>query len=173
MPPWGWSLDETTRWKISTYEMSFVMGSLRTFSGDVSDSEGDKFDASTHITPGIEGNLKDHETGRGIFGLYCAQCHGSDGLGDGPASIAADGGFIQPQPANFEESGSDFTNYGRWVWKVTEGVETTNMPPWKYALSEEEIFQVIFYEQGFSKPQDYNEKWAPLYSSEYAKTLRP
>ena len=77
-----------------------------------------------------------------------------------------------PEPANFTESGGDFPNYGRWVWKVKEGVETTNMPPWKWALSEEEIYQVIFYEQSFSTPEDYNAKWAPLYSDAFGKNLK-
>jgi cytochrome c oxidase cbb3-type subunit I/II len=172
MPPWSWSLDEDTIWKINTYEMSFVMGSLRTVSGDISDQEGDDFNDATHIMPGIAGTQAEFEKGKAIYELYCAQCHGSDGMGDGPASILSDGGYINPEPANFEESGSDFTNYGRWVWKVTEGVETTNMPPWKYALSDEEIFLVIFYEQGFSTPDDYNSKWAPLYSDSFARNLK-
>ena len=76
-----------------------------------------------------------------------------------------------PEPANFTESGSDFTNYGRWVWKVKEGVETTNMPPWKWVLSDEEIYQVVFYEQTFSTPEDYNAKWAPMYSDSFARNL--
>jgi hypothetical protein len=82
------------------------------------------------------------------------------------------GGYIMPEPANFTESGGDFPNYGRWVWKVKEGVETTNMPPWKWALSEDEIYQVIFYEQSFSTPEDYNAKWAPLYSDAFGKNLK-
>jgi cytochrome c oxidase cbb3-type subunit I/II len=172
MPPWGWSLDEATRWKINTYEMSFVHGSLRTVSGDISDQEGDDFNAKTHIMPGIAGTQQDFQEGKAIYELYCAQCHGSDGHGDGPASILTEGGYINPEPANFEESGGDFTNYGRWVWKVREGVETTNMPPWKYALSDDEIFKVIFYEQSFSTPDDYNNKWAPLYSDSFAQNLK-
>jgi cytochrome c oxidase cbb3-type subunit I/II len=172
MPPWGWSLDEETRWKINTYEMSFVLGAYRTVSGDISDQEGDDFNDRTHIMPGIAGTEQDFARGKAIYELYCAQCHGTDGHGDGPASILSDGGYINPEPANFEESGSDFTNYGRWVWKVQEGVETTNMPPWKYALSDEEIFQVIFYEQGFSTPEDYNSKWAPLYTDPFAQDLK-
>jgi cbb3-type cytochrome c oxidase subunit I/cbb3-type cytochrome c oxidase subunit II len=171
MPPWGWSLDEEMRWKINTYEMSFALGSYRTVSGDTSDQEGDNYNAKTHIMPGINGTAQDYQKGKEIFDLYCAQCHGLDGHGDGPSSITVAGGYINPEPANFEESGSDFQNYGRWVWKVMEGVETTNMPPWKYALSDDEIFQVIFYEQGFSTPEDYNAKWAPLYSDTFARNM--
>jgi cytochrome c oxidase cbb3-type subunit I/II len=108
-----------------------------------------------------------------VYELYCAQCHGSEGHGDGPASINTPGGYIQPEPANFEESNTDFENYGRWVWKVREGVETTNMPVWKVALTDDQIFRLIFYIQGkFALPDDYNTKWAPLYSDPFAKDLR-
>ena len=171
MPPWGWSLDETTRWKIATYELSLVDGAIRTVDGSVSDDEGDAYNDQTHITPPIAGTQQDFETGKALYGLYCAQCHGTEGHGDGPASIKTDGGYINPEPANFEESGGDFTNYGRWVWKVREGVETTNMPVWKVALNDEQIFRLVFYIQGFSMPDDYNSKWAPLYTDPFAKNL--
>ena len=62
--------------------------------------------------------------------------------------------------------------YGQYVWKVREGVPTTNMPPWKEALTDFEISRVIFYIQGFAKTADYNAKWAPLYSDSFAKDLK-
>jgi len=164
-------LTDDVIWKIATYEISYVQGSIRTIDGGISDDEGDQFDAQTHIKPGIAGTQADFDKGKALYTLFCAQCHGDDGHGDGPASIKTTGGYIRPEPANFEESGGDFTNYGRWVWKVTKGVETTNMPPWEKALDEEEIFQVIFYEQTFSKPDDYNSKWAPLYTDSFAQNL--
>ena len=171
MPPWGLSLDEETIWKIVTYELSFADGSVRTVAGEISDDEGDQFDAEYHPMPGIAGTQAEFEKGKSLYGLYCAQCHGSEGHGDGPASIKTRGGYIRPEPADFEESGTDFPNYGRRVWKVTKGVETTNMPNWEMALSENEIFLVIFYEQGFSKPEDYNEKRAPLYTDDFARNM--
>ena len=171
MPAWKLSLDQETIWMINTYEFSFVGGAIRTIDGGVSDDEGDKFDADNRPMPGIAGTAADLQKGKELYGLYCTQCHGDKGHGDGPASISAEGGYIQPEPANFEESGADFTNYGRWVWKVSEGVETTNMPPWKFAFTKEEIYQVIFYEQSFSLPDDYNSKWAPLYNDSFAKNL--
>lgn len=172
MPPWGWSLDDDAIYKINLYEMSFVGGALRTVSGDVSDAEGDQFDDQTHITPGIAGTQEDFAAGQDLFVMYCASCHGLDGKGNGTASVAVDGGYITPVPANFTESGSDFTKYGRYVWKVRNGVETTNMPPWSMALSDTEIFDVIFYVQGFSKADDYNGKWAALYTDAFAKSLK-
>ncbi len=172
MPPWGWSLDDETIWKINTYEMSFVNGAVRTVSGDVSDAEGDQFDNRTHIKPAITGSQQDYTRGSQLFTLYCAVCHGDNGKGDGPASIMSPEGYIAPVPANFTESGSDFTNYGRWVWKVKEGVETTNMPPWKMALSDLEVYQLIFYIQTFSIAGDYNSKWAPLYTDNFARNFK-
>ncbi len=171
MPPWGWSLDDNTIWQIATYELSYVDGAVRTVSGDVSDAEGDQYNTQTGILPPIAGTMEEFQYGQEVFNLFCAQCHGIDGHGDGPASSTVPGGYIAPEPANFEESGSDFTNYGRWVWKVREGVETTNMPPWKLVLTDDQIFQAIFYIQGFSTPQDYNSKWALLYSDPFAKQL--
>jgi len=172
MPPWGWSLDDETIWKINSYEMSFVTGALRTVSGDVSDAEGDQFNDKTGITPPIEGTATQFSSGRQIFNMYCTMCHGQDGQGSGPASILSDGGYIMPAPANFTESGSDFPNYGRYVWKVKEGVETTNMPPWKEVLSDEEIYDVIFYIQAFSSADDYTKKWAGLYTDDFARNLK-
>jgi cytochrome c oxidase cbb3-type subunit I/II len=172
MPRWGLSLDDLTVWTIITYEKSFASGAYRTVAGETSDEEGDQFDRDTGILPAIAGTEEEFTAGTSLYMLYCAQCHGIEGHGDGPASILTEGGYIQPEPANFEESGTDFPNYGRWVWKVEEGVETTNMPPWKYALSRDEIFDVIFYLQGFSTPEDYNSKWAPLYTDPFAVGLR-
>jgi cytochrome c oxidase cbb3-type subunit I/II len=172
MPAWGLSLNDTEIRLVAIYEISFVFGSVRTFSGDTSDAEGDNFAVNVLNAPGISGTAQDFDNGKSIYTLYCAQCHGDSGQGDGPASSLIYGGYIMPEPANFTESGGDFPNYGRWVWKVKEGVETTNMPPWKWALSEEEIYQVVFYEQSFSTPEDYNAKWAPQYSDAFGRNLK-
>jgi cytochrome c oxidase cbb3-type subunit I/II len=172
MPAWHLSLNDTQIQTIAIYEMSFVFGSPRTISGDISDAEGDNFAQTVLNTPPINGTMEDFETGKSIFTLYCAQCHGNAGQGDGPASINTLGGYISPVPANFTESGSDFQFYGRYVWKVTEGVETTNMPPWKWALTDDEIYKVIFYVQAFSRANDYNSKWAPQYTDPFARNLK-
>lgn len=172
MPAWGLATSDEDLWLIFSYEDSFKAGATRTISGDVSDGEGDDFDAKYHPTPQISGTQADFLKGQSLFNMFCAQCHGDLGHGDGPASIAVSEGYINPQPANFEESGGDFTNYGRWVWKVKEGVETTNMPPWKYALTDTDVYQLVFYIQTFSLPDDYNSKWAPLYTDAFARKLK-
>jgi cytochrome c oxidase cbb3-type subunit I/II len=171
MPAWKLTLNETEISLVAIYEMSFVFGSTRTISGDISDAEGDNYANTVLNSPPIAGTMQEFDDGKMIFNLYCAQCHGEMGQGDGPASINSPCGYINPEPANFTESGSDFTKYGRYVWKVKEGVETTNMPPWKWALTDDEVYQVIFYVQAFATPSDYNSKWGPQYSSSFAQNL--
>jgi hypothetical protein len=46
------------------------------------------------------------------------------------------------------------------------------MPPWKWALSDEEIYQAVFYAQAFSTADDYNSKWAPQYTDPFARNLK-
>lgn len=171
MPAWKLSLNETEISLVTIYEMSFVLGSTRTVSGDISDAEGDNYANTVLDSPPIAGTMQEFDDGNMVFNLYCAQCHGESGQGDGPASINSPSGYITPEPANFTESGADFTNYGRYIWKIKEGVETTNMPPWKWALTDDEIYQVTFYIQTFSTLFDYNSKWAIQYSDSFAQNL--
>jgi cytochrome c oxidase cbb3-type subunit I/II len=173
MPAWGLSLNQTQIMSIAIYEMTFVFGSARTIDGAISDDEGDVFAQTVINNPPISGSLQDFENGKSLYTLYCAQCHGNSGEGDGPASTKTPGGYISPEPANFTESGQDFEFYGRYVWKVREGVETTNMPPWKWVMSDNEIYTVVFYVQTFSTAEDYNSKWGPLYSDPFANNFYP
>jgi cytochrome c oxidase cbb3-type subunit I/II len=172
MPAWSLSLNDTEIRLLAAYELSFVFGSARTFSGDLSDAEGDTFAQTVLNSPPIAGTQQDFQSGQSIFNLYCAQCHGEDGQGDGPASSKTPGGYIIPEPANFTESGGDFIYYGRYVWKVQQGVETTNMPPWKYVMTDNEVYQLVFYVQSFSTADDYNTKWAPQYTDPFAMNLK-
>ena len=166
MPPWGKSLDEETIWKMNTYEMSFNLGSLRVVP-DKGPPTGYRLDQAP-----IAGTQAEYEMGQALYGMYCLQCHGETGVGDGPASIASDFGYIQPQPADITVSAGDIPNYGSYVELVSKGVKTTNMPIWEVALSEEEIQQVIFYIQSLGDASAYNQKWAPLYTDTFAKNLK-
>jgi hypothetical protein len=46
------------------------------------------------------------------------------------------------------------------------------MPPWKWVMSDSEIYKVVFYVQSFSTPDDYNSKWAPQYTDTFGKNLK-
>lgn len=172
MPTWKLSLSEEEIWQVNTYEMSFAVGSIRTLAGDFSDEESKKFSISSRMRPAIQGTFEEFEEGKKIFELFCVQCHGVGGQGNGPASVDSEGGYIWPVPANFTETGQDFSFYGQYVWKIKEGVETTNMPLWKYALNDDEIFKVIFYIQSFTSDEEYIAKWAPLYEDDFGRNLK-
>jgi cytochrome c oxidase cbb3-type subunit I/II len=172
MPPWRLSLTEEERWASVLYERSLANGALRTVDGGISDDAAKAYAASSGAMPAIAGTAAQWDEGQRLYDLYCAQCHGTQGEGDGPASSTVPGGYINPQPAVFPETGHDFEAYGQYLWKVREGVPTTHMPPWKYALSEEEISLSIFYVQTLAEPADYAEKWGPLYSDSFARNFK-
>jgi len=154
MPPWKLSITEEAIWKIISYEKTFVDGVVRVIPGDFSDSEAEDFGNKGIISPIVKDDMN-YTEGMRIFNLYCAQCHGVDGQGDGPASV-----YINPQPANFTETNNDFQTQGQWFWKVSEGVETTNMPPWKYVLTDDDQWKAIYYiQKNFSEPGVFEEKW--------------
>ncbi|VVB50594.1 Cytochrome c oxidase polypeptide 1 [uncultured archaeon] len=154
MPPWKLSLTEDAIWKIISYEKTFVDGIIRVIPGDYSDSEAEDFGNKGIRSPVVKDDTNFTE-GMKLFNLYCAQCHGVDGQGDGPASV-----YINPVPANFTETNNDFKTEGQWFWKVSEGVETTNMPPWKYVLTEEDRWKAIYYiQKNFSEAGVFEEKW--------------
>ena len=171
MPAWKYSLSEEEIWKVNFYEMSFLNGALRTLDEEYSDKESLSYALRTQAKPNIKGTKEDFEEGRKLYMLYCAQCHGENGQGDGPASAASPAGYISPKPANLTEAGEALKYYGQYLWKVGKGVETTNMPPWEEVLSREEMEKVIFYIQSFSPTEIYRERWAPLYEDSFAKEV--
>ncbi|MFZ2411790.1 MAG: cbb3-type cytochrome c oxidase subunit I [Candidatus Methanoperedens sp.] len=154
MPTWRLSLTGDAIWKIISYEKTFVDGVVRVVPGDVSDGEAEEFGKKGITSPILQDESNFTEGGK-VFNLYCAQCHGADGRGDGPAAS-----YINPVPANFTETSNDFTMHGQWFWKVSEGGETTNMPPWKYVLPEAERWKAIYYiQKNFSAPGVFDAKW--------------
>jgi len=154
MPTWKLSLTEDSIWKIISYEKTFVDGVVRVIPGDFSDGEAEDFGNKGIKSPLVKDDINFTE-GMKLFNLYCAQCHGIDGQGDGPASV-----YINPEPANLTETNDDFKTQGQWFWKVSEGVETTNMPPWKYVLTDDDRWKAIYYVQkNFSESGIFDEKW--------------
>ena len=83
-------------------------------------------------------------SGQRVYTEICSTCHGVHGDGDGPAGAALD-----PSPSNISTPprmpmmSSDAYLY----WTVAEGgvpIET-GMPPFKEALTPEQIWSVILY----------------------------
>jgi mono/diheme cytochrome c family protein len=76
--------------------------------------------------------------GRQLYKLYCWQCHGENGYGDGAA-----GGALGQQPANFHSGRVRRQADGELFWKLSNG--KGNMPPFKESLKEEERWQLVTY----------------------------
>lgn len=73
------------------------------------------------------------------YSQNCAPCHGPSGDGDGPAGATADPTVFSDASVVWESSPADLffvTKFGR--------IENL-MPPWRNSLSDEQIWQVVFY----------------------------
>ena len=54
--------------------------------------------------------------GKALFAVNCASCHGKEGFGDGPASVA-----LNPKPRNFHEG---YWKYGGGVARIVQTIST-------------------------------------------------
>ena len=73
------------------------------------------------------------------YTLNCAPCHGASGDGDGPAGAAAD-------PTVFSDAAEVWERSPAELFFVTKFGRIENlMPPWRNSLSDEQIWQVVYY----------------------------
>ncbi len=84
--------------------------------------------------------------GAEIYKANCLTCHGAEGEGDGPAGAA-----LKPPPANLKVMAPQHPD-GDLAWKIAEGRGT--MPPWKGAISEQDIWNVVNYIKRMSAAND-------------------
>ncbi|MBF0279909.1 MAG: cytochrome c [SAR324 cluster bacterium] len=81
--------------------------------------------------------------GKQLYSTFCTACHGSKGYGDGPA-----GKSLNPRPANLSSTvNQPMTTDSFLLWTISEGGTAfkTAMPPFKEAISEEDIWKIILY----------------------------
>jgi mono/diheme cytochrome c family protein len=89
-------------------------------------------------------DAKTLHSGARVYEQYCAACHGERGLGDGPT-----GQQLRPPAANLASLAR--TSMGQsdsyLYWTIAEGGQQfgTAMPPFKGALSSDEMWAVIHY----------------------------
>ena len=80
------------------------------------------------------------ENGHNLFQAQCASCHGTEGMGDGPAGAA-----LEPSPTNFHDQ-EVINNISplQAFNTITLGIEGTAMVSYNH-LSQEEIWDLAFY----------------------------
>jgi mono/diheme cytochrome c family protein len=88
--------------------------------------------------------------GSKIYKEQCAQCHGKNGKGDGPAAQS-----MSPKPFNFEDGRHmSQMNDAYLYWRTMEGGKhpsfKSDMPGYKDVLTEKEVWQVLSYAHAFS-----------------------
>lgn len=102
--------------------------------------------------------------GKELYDRHCAECHGRDGKGDGPAAI-----FLNPRPRDFStgqykvrttEDGS-LPSDDDLARSVREGLQGSAMPAWKGLLTEAQTAAVL----------DYIKSFSPRFANEKVKTL--
>jgi len=77
-------------------------------------------------------------TGKELFGIYCAPCHGESGKGDGPVAKK----FV-PTPVDISGTGFGMAPEGMLFATVTHGVN--GMPPFRSDLTAKERWLVVAY----------------------------
>ncbi|MEW6248132.1 MAG: c-type cytochrome [Nitrospirota bacterium] len=76
----------------------------------------------------------------------CVNCHGKDGMGNGPAAAGLD-----PSPRNFHHHGFwRHRTEGEIFWSIKHGIAGTAMIPFGGVLTDEEIWSIISYERSFA-----------------------
>ena len=76
--------------------------------------------------------------GEELYFLYCSDCHGETGYGDGAA-----GGALGEKPASFHDEAVKKQSDGALFWKLSTG--RGNMPPFGEVFSEEQRWQLVAY----------------------------
>jgi mono/diheme cytochrome c family protein len=82
--------------------------------------------------------------GAEVYANHCAQCHGENGAGDGPAATR-----FPIASTNFR---TQRANYEVCLRAIRDGVEGTPMAPWTSQLPDAGIDAVATYVQGFFQP---------------------
>lgn len=87
----------------------------------------------------IKKSLESIKRGRKIYVSSCANCHGSDANGHGPAAVN-----LVVKPTNLREMAGLHTD-GDLAWKITNGRGA--MPAWKDMLGKNQVWDLVNYIQ--------------------------
>ncbi len=97
----------------------------------------------------VSANPGDAENGALVYAKRCVWCHGEEGEGDGPAAER-----LNPPPRDFTSAmykikttafEDDFANDDNIFRMIRDGMPTTAMPGWSDILSEQEMWDLVWY----------------------------
>jgi mono/diheme cytochrome c family protein len=142
-PVWGEFLPEGQRWDIIKYaRAAFVEGLPMKAS-----LYGEGGTAANVMTLSQdnwigEGHVISTTHGADLYATYCATCHGDKGQGDGPGAQALPGGGPAPYPPDMAQA--------YLFWRVWDGVPGSVMPPFRWLLADDEVWDLTAYVIGFN-----------------------
>lgn len=159
MPVWHEMLEAEDIWKIITF--------LYDYTGHVPRSwELEETTASAQTSaPASEAELGE-EAVEAIYLNRCAQCHGEDGEGDGPAAE-----FFYPLPRDFSlaifkykttDADTEFPSDDDFRTTIRDGLPGTAMPGWSGILSDAEIDALIYRIKEFGGWEEEELEYAPI-----------
>ncbi len=93
--------------------------------------------------------------GQQIYSQNCAVCHGTAGLGDGPAAAN-----LNPKPFDLTVHARAHTE-GELFWWVSKGISGTAMVSWEAALGDLQRWQVVAYIRTLGLPSAPQSNSAP------------
>lgn len=103
--------------------------------------------------------------GKDLYQELCADCHGAEGLGDGPK-----GRGLDPKPANYMGAGMDERlSPARVAATIRFGVSGTAMVPFTQ-LAEEDRYSIAFYVLGLRHAKAAPDPAGPAYGLSYLAT---
>lgn len=108
----------------------------------------DKLAEARALTSPLADSPEAVEKGKALYNGKgtCFNCHGKEGMGDGPAAASLD-----PSPRNFHHHGFwRHRTEGEIFWVIKHGSPGTSMIGFDGQLTDEEIWAIIQYERSFS-----------------------
>jgi DMSO reductase family type II enzyme heme b subunit len=145
MPVWHEMLEEDEVWKVTTFLYDYTGFVPRTWELEEQDAKP-AAEVEAEAQPGDEGAADEAVIAR-IYRERCAQCHGAEGEGDGPAAE-----FLYPKPRDFflgvlkyktTHADAEFPSDDDLKKTIRDGLPGTAMPGWSDLLSEAEIDGLI------------------------------
>jgi len=136
MPQWEQSLTKAELWQV----IAFIQGAFIDMVPHYTD-EGEMPAKYADAKEPADQSEEVIATGKAMWVMNCAFCHGYGGAGDGPNALG-----LQPAAPSF----LDTATYSEWTpqdyyWRISESIPMRAMPQWKYWFDDDQRWAISNY----------------------------